>query len=150
VLGGVLLLVLVAVEYVPATGARAQLVFQAFSGDRFLAAKRSGTPFVVEFSAEWCLPCQEMEEKTFKDGRVVEEASGITLLSVDMTHSTDQLTRVLQSFEVLGAPTIVFFGPDGEELTRRIGFVGPEEFIKLLHQTRVGKTDDSNKTVGTS
>jgi len=147
---GILLIVLVAVEYVPARGTQPHLVFQDFSGARFLAAKKSGSPFVVDFSAEWCLPCQEMKEKTFNDTRVVEVASGVTFLSVDMTHSSDQLARVLKSFEVLGEPTIVFFGADGEEWTRRIGFVGPREFAKLLQQSRVGKAGESDKAIGAS
>ena len=60
----------------------------------------------------------------------------MSLVTVDMTTSTGQIDRILGSFEVFGAPTTLFFGPDGKEWKRKVGFIGPEEFAELLDESR--------------
>jgi thioredoxin:protein disulfide reductase len=114
----------------------AKLPFEPFSAQAFDRARSSGAPFVIDFSADWCLPCREMAERTFSDPRVLSEARGMSFLSVDMTTTDRRTELLLESFKVVGAPTILFYGPDGKELTRKIGFVGPQEFAQLLSQTR--------------
>jgi len=133
---GLIALAALAIIYRPTAETHQALAFEPFSDKLFLQAKRSGEPFVVEFGAEWCLPCKEMEERTFTDPEVVAEGEGMTFIAVDMT-TTDRYTEiVLGSFDVLGAPTTLFFGPDGEEWLRRIGFIGPTDFAELLSRSR--------------
>ncbi len=129
---GLAAMVLIGFVYLPAGQSQERLAFEPFSADAYDRLRASGRPFVIEFSAEWCLPCKEMEERTFTDPRVLERAEGWGFLTVDMTTADDQTDRILRSFDVLGAPTTLFFGPDGKERERRVGFVGPEEFAKLL------------------
>jgi len=125
------------VTYLPSGQASHQeLTFEPFTTEAYDRARRSGQPFVLEFSAEWCLPCKEMEERTFTDPVVVGRGAGVTFITVDMTTSTGQIDRILDSFDVFGAPTTLFFGPDGKEWKRKVGFIGPEEFAELLDQSR--------------
>jgi thiol:disulfide interchange protein DsbD len=121
---------------VPRARAADKLPFQPFTTEAFDSARQQGRPFVVEFSADWCTPCKEMHERTFTDPRVLDEAEGFTFLTVDMTTSTRRSELLLQSFGVIGAPTTLFFGHDGKERARRIGFIGPEDFAKLLAEIR--------------
>ena len=120
--------------YLPLAAATAGLSWQEFSAAAYDTARKSGAPFVIEFGAEWCTPCKEMEERTFLDPAVLEAGEGMTFISVDMTTS-DRLTElILESFEVFGAPTTIFYGPDGKEWNRKIGFIGPDDFTKLLRR----------------
>jgi thiol:disulfide interchange protein DsbD len=131
---GAMALVAIAFTYLPAGESQEMLAFEPFSVQSYDRARTNGKPFIVEFTAEWCLPCKEMEERTFTDARVISAAHGMTFLSVDMTTSDEQKERILQSFDVVGAPTTVFFGADGKERTRRVGFVPPEDFVQILSQ----------------
>jgi len=118
--------------YLPVGDVSAGLSWQEFSAPTYDSARKSGAPFVVEFGADWCLPCKEMEERTFKDAAVLEAGKGVTFISVDMTTSDRRTELILKSFEVFGAPTTIFFGPDGKEWKRKIGFIGPADFAKYL------------------
>ncbi len=111
------------------------LVWTPFSADEFTLTQRSKAPFVLSFGAQWCGPCEEMKTRTYTDSAVVEASSGLRFLSVDMTHSDHYLKLVLKSFKVFGAPTTIFFGPDGKEWQRRIGFIPPDEYARLLRES---------------
>ena len=119
--------------------ATGRLEWTRFSTEAYDRARRSGAPFVIEFAADWCAPCKEMKERTFTDSSVREAAEGVTLLSVDMTEPDDFIARVLRSFDVIAAPTTIFYGADGKEWKRRGGFIGPEEFVRLLRQSGAQK-----------
>jgi thiol:disulfide interchange protein DsbD len=108
------------------------LAWTPFSSATYLELEKSGRPFVIEFTADWCQPCMEMKETTFRDPRVVEAARGIGLLQVDMTVSDRRTELAQKSFKVLGAPTLIFMGPGGTERARKIGFVPAEQMVDAL------------------
>lgn len=101
---------------------------------KIASAKR---PTVVDFSATWCLPCLELDRKTFSDARVREALSRRGLFKADMTQARAEETIALaQQFEILGVPTVIFldeFGKERREL-RLVGFEEPGEFLKRLEQ----------------
>jgi len=119
----------------PADAAPA-LEFVAFDEHVFTAAQRSGEPFVLYFEADWCLPCKEMAARTFVAPEVLQAASGTRLLSVDITDPGRYVRLVQESFEVVGAPMTIFFGPEGKERHRRFGFIPPKDYARLLTETR--------------
>jgi DsbC/DsbD-like thiol-disulfide interchange protein len=110
------------------------LEWQPFTTEAYDAARRRRAPFVLEFHADWCAPCREMEERTFRDPRVLAAGSDVSFLSVDMTEPDDFIERVLRSFRVHAAPTTIFFDSGGKEWHRRAGFIGPDEFAQLLRE----------------
>lgn len=110
------------------------LEWQTFSTENYDVARRRKMPFVIEFRADWCAPCREMEERTFRDPDVVAAGTDLSFLTVDMTAPDDFVERVLHSFRVQGAPTTIFFDSTGEEWHRRGGFIGPQEFARLLRE----------------
>ncbi|RVU31890.1 protein-disulfide reductase DsbD [Rheinheimera riviphila] len=99
--------------------------------DRELAAAKAANQYVMlDLFAEWCVACKEFEHITFADAGVKREMAKIRLLRIDVTKATDEDQQVLDKFSVLGLPTLLFFAPNGSELTqsRVTGFMPPAAF----------------------
>jgi thioredoxin:protein disulfide reductase len=77
------------------------------------AASAAGTSAMLDFYADWCVSCIEMEKFTFTDPGVQAALSGTVLLQADVTANDAEDQELLQHFGVFGPPTIIFFGPDG-------------------------------------
>ena len=98
----------------------------------------AGKPTFIDFYADWCAPCKELDQKTFADSAVVRLARQITMIKVDCTRSTEESERLMKQFQVSGMPTLVYIDREGNELTelREIGFIPPaamaEKFTRLL------------------
>ena len=78
-------------------------------------AKREGQPVMLDFYAEWCAPCREMERTTFRDKELVEVASKVKAVRVDLTRKTPLNQSIVKRFGIKGVPTLVFIKADGKE-----------------------------------
>lgn len=98
-----------------------------------LAAAR-GKPVLLDLYADWCVACKEFEHKTFSDPAVRERFGQMVLLQADVTANDDADIELLNSLNVLGLPTLIFFDREGKERTgqRVTGFMGPIPFAKHL------------------
>ena len=94
---------------------------------------------MLDFYADWCVSCKEMERFTFSDARVQEKLSGWLLLQADVTANSPEDKELLARFRLFGPPGIIFFDPAGKELTgvRVVGFQKAEEFLSSLAATRL-------------
>ncbi|GIK35466.1 MAG: hypothetical protein AMXMBFR45_05270 [Gammaproteobacteria bacterium] len=79
------------------------------------AAGQAGKPLMLDFYADWCTSCIEMERYTFSDPAVQAALSGAVLLQADVTANDDADQALLRHFGIFGPPSIIFFGPDGQE-----------------------------------
>ncbi len=97
--------------------------------DQALAAA-GGRPLMLDFYADWCTSCIEMERYTFSKPAVRAALSGATLLQADVTANDEADKALLARFGIFGPPTIVFFGPDGRERAgyRVVGFKSADDF----------------------
>lgn len=99
------------------------------------AARAAGQRTMLDFYADWCVSCKEMDARTFRDPAVRAALAGYVLLQADVTanDATDQ--ELLRRFGIFGPPTTAFFGPDGRERldARLVGFVAHGPFIAHLH-----------------
>lgn len=95
-------------------------------------ARSAGTPVVMDFYADWCIPCLELDRGTFTDAQVIKATEPFLRLKVDLTRfDSPEAEALRKKFSIGGVPTIIFFGADGQEVagSRVVGFLGPEEFL---------------------
>jgi thioredoxin:protein disulfide reductase len=93
-------------------------------------ARAAGRPVMLDFTAEWCVSCKEMEEKTFPDGGVIGALAPFMLLRADVTDNNKDDQALLQRFKSFGPPTIAFFDRAGQarDNYKLVGFYPPEKF----------------------
>ena len=105
--------------------------------DRELAAAAAaGKTAMLDFYADWCVSCIEMEEYTFTDPGVQAALANTSVLQADVTANDEQDKELLERFGVFGPPTIIFFGPDGEQRSgyEVVGYMKAGDFIEHLNQ----------------
>jgi thiol:disulfide interchange protein DsbD len=97
--------------------------------------KTAGRPVVLDFYADWCVSCKEMEHLTFTDPSVRLRMANALLLQVDVTANSADDKALLKRFGLFGPPGILFFDPQGREHAdaRVIGFVPPQRFASSLN-----------------
>ena len=100
---------------------------------RVAAATAAGRPVMLDFYADWCTSCKEMERYTFSDKSVQAALSNAVLLHADVTKNDPVDQELLKHFGIFGPPTIAFYGPDGEERRnfRVVGYMKAAEFASL-------------------
>jgi thiol:disulfide interchange protein DsbD len=96
--------------------------------------KAPGKPVMLDFYADWCVSCKEMEAFTFTDPRVRAQLDGMLLLQADVTASNEADRALLKRFSLFGPPGIIFFDAQGREIRglRVVGFQSAERFLKTL------------------
>ncbi len=103
--------------------------------DRELAAAlAAGQPAMLDFYADWCVSCKEMEKYTFSNVEVQRDLAGFVLLKADVTANGPAEQALLRRFGVYGPPTTAFFGTHGRECRafRLVGYVPADEFREHL------------------
>jgi len=103
-----------------------------------LQAQEEQKPVLLYFSADWCVPCKELAATTFRDARVQESLRGLVLVKVDLTEVDPEEDALRRRFQVLGVPTLVFLGPQGEERGRLVGYVARDAFLEALGRAYAG------------
>jgi thiol:disulfide interchange protein DsbD len=132
VVGAVAILLAALVVGVPSSN---KVAFAGYAPQHLEAARASGQPVLLDFSAEWCVPCHELERVTFTDRRVVEAARRFRTLKVDLTrYNTPEAERFRKQYDITGVPTLVFLDPSGQEVraARIEGFVPPEMLLEAM------------------
>ena len=94
-----------------------------------------GKPVMLDFYADWCVSCKEMERFTFSDPAVRAKLDGMLLLQADVTANTEEHKALLKRFSLFGPPGIIFFDAQGREIKglRVIGYQNSERFLKTLN-----------------
>jgi thiol:disulfide interchange protein DsbD len=99
----------------------------------------AGKPVIIDFAATWCIPCKELDEKTFSDPVVAKELDRFRRIKADVTNGDDPRVKELtQRYKVVGVPVVVFIDSSGHEQQqlRLFGFEKPELFLARVQQVK--------------
>jgi thiol:disulfide interchange protein DsbD len=105
---------------------------------RIQQASANHQPVMLDFYADWCISCKEMEAYTLTNPKVKQALAGFVLLQADVTKNSDDDKALLAKFNLIGPPAILFFGAGNQENTahRVIGYQDAETFHKTLQQVK--------------
>ena len=94
-------------------------------------------PIFIDFYADWCAPCKQLDRETFTNKAVAETAKSFTMLKVDCTKPNAATQAFMDKYKVTGMPTLVFIARSAKELQelREIGFVPPDKFLNSMKKT---------------
>ncbi len=117
------------------TTPRQGIAFESFTAESLQEALAAGKPVMLEFSADWCLPCHELERNTFTDRRVIQESRRFHVFKVDLTrYDSPEAEEWRKRYQIPGVPTVVFLAADGSEVreARVHGFMPPDQFLERM------------------
>ena len=102
-------------------------------------AKAQNKAVMLDFYADWCVSCKEMEVLTFSDPAVKQALEGVILLQADVTPNDDKDRALYKHFNIIGPPSIMFFNREGKELKnfRTIGYMNAEQFAQHIQRSDI-------------
>jgi len=108
-----------------------------------------GKVVMLDFYADWCVACKELEEFTFSDAGVKAALKYAVVIQADVTANSPEEVALLNRFKLFGPPGIVFFNKSGKEISplKVIGYQAPEDFIKVLNQLNSLGDNECNPSV---
>ncbi|HSF24891.1 MAG TPA: cytochrome c biogenesis protein CcdA [Blastocatellia bacterium] len=116
----------------------AEIPWQPYSEQALVEARRAGKGVIVDTFADWCIPCKELDQRTFTNAAVKTEAERFVTLKLDLTRSDrgSEAARAKQRFGIRGVPTIIFIDGSGKERTelRLEGFEKPDAFLARMRR----------------
>jgi thiol:disulfide interchange protein DsbD len=122
----------------PDTRSAVQIQWQEYSETLLAQAKEKGKPVIIDFFADWCIPCKELDKLTFTNPLVQDYADRFVFLKADLTQEKSEFSKAIKAqYSIKGVPTVVFIKPDGGEnaSVRLTGFEKAKEFVKRMEKT---------------
>ena len=123
--------------------------WRSYSDDALTQAQQARQPVLLYFSADWCVPCIELDRATFTDEQVIRSTSNFVRLKADLTHYGSPEAKALRErFDVAGVPTLVFLDGSGNEIaqSRTVGYVGPSAFLKRVQAAESALSDSAQSS----
>lgn len=107
--------------------------WQAFSESAYESSLKNKERMLIDFYADWCIPCKELDALTFSNPKVIDESKRFTAYKADLTKSgTGEVDKLVARFQIKGVPTVLLINAEGKEIERITGFVNAEEFLGKL------------------
>ena len=96
-------------------------------------AEISSRGVIIDFYADWCIPCKELDALTFSDPEVIKVSEEFETYKADLTESlSPEVEHLREKYKIVGVPTVLILNSKGEEVKRITGFVTAEEFLNLI------------------
>ena len=98
----------------------------------------SSKPVMLDFYADWCISCKELENFTFKDPRVIVELNKYTLLKADVTENNTDDKNLQNKFNIVGPPGLIFWNQNKKEIksAKIVGYKNADEFLEILKKVK--------------
>ena len=111
-----------------------ELIYDYINDDKkaFLIAKKENKLLFIDFYADWCVECKELEEKTYINPEVQKVLKNFIKLKMDFTKNNDWAKRKRDEYKIQGLPTVIFFTPAGKEIKRFYGYKDSKEFLNII------------------
>jgi thiol:disulfide interchange protein DsbD len=125
------------------------ILWEDYSRESLLKAREENRPVFIDFYADWCEPCRELDAKTYSNPEVVRLARRFVMFKSDLTAGDDPAVKMLmEKYRIRGVPTLVFLRPDGGEMTslRETGFVNAGTFLDKMTRALRAADDPSRFT----
>jgi thiol:disulfide interchange protein DsbD len=119
-----------------------QFLWKPYSKQALEDSIAHNKPVVIDFFAEWCPICHELDRTVYSLPEIQAKLAQVTALRVDMTNQDDpEVQKIAQEYDIEGLPTVVFLNSRGQEInnSRVIGFVTPKEFSRALALFKIFK-----------
>lgn len=126
----------------PGSSPQQEIEWHPYTESIIEEARSNGLPVVIDFFADWCIPCKELDTITFRDPAVVSYSGKVVFVKADLTLDTSEFAgRLKDEYAIKGVPTVVFLSPDGREdpELRLTGFEGPDKFIVRMRRLTAEK-----------
>jgi len=96
-------------------------------------AEISNRGVIIDFYADWCIPCKELDALTFSDPEVIKVSKEFETYQADLTETLSiEVEHLREKYKIVGVPTILILNSKGEEVERIVGFVTAEEFLNII------------------
>lgn len=111
--------------------------WQIYSNDKYQTALANKNKILIDFYADWCIPCKELDALTFSNPKVIEKLKEFKNFKVDMTKTLSEETEIVRKkFNIQGMPTLLIYDTNGKEINRITGFLNADDFIKLIEEVK--------------
>jgi len=108
--------------------------WKKFSLENYEVSLENNERMVIDFYADWCIPCKELDALTFSDQRVLDKFKQFTVYKVDMTKNNETNEQLRKRFNVIGMPTVLIVDSKGNEIKRLTGFVDADKFLSYINK----------------
>jgi thiol:disulfide interchange protein DsbD len=109
--------------------------WSSYTDAKIQEAEEDAKPVFLDFYADWCIPCKELDDLTYKDPKIVDISRKFIMLKVDLTTTNHPLYEKLRNkFKIKGVPTLVLLNADGSEVrdARVVGFIKAEGLLNKM------------------
>jgi thiol:disulfide interchange protein DsbD len=129
----IIFLAVVAYSLVPSS--KNEIIWKSYTDDAISISSNGSAGTIIDFYADWCIPCKELDASTFSDPKVISAAKKFLTYKADMTKSLSPEVEALRNkYNIVGVPTLLILDSHGKETNRITGFIDANEFLKILNQ----------------